>query len=271
MILTLTRCQILIAQHKTDSLYIETVFDKNLIRLHADGMGNLLMIYPKKIIRVSENTSYQDTFSSDLIDENIQMDTRYPLRTLLFNPRQNKIILLNTRWGILSTLDLFSLRIYTPSVASYGSDGTIWILDLGESTLYKLNENGTKKSSVASPFFYDKGIGNPQLLFDSKDYLVGLDSATGIYICDHFGARLRQFKSTSIQYYINRNTIYACSDTSIFLASIKPRNKAIGLTTKSKRINRKPKSIALYKGQLWLHFEDGTIEKYKDFEKQLLQ
>lgn len=176
------------SQIQIDSLLLSQETDTSLLQIKLDAIGNLWKIYPTKIIRISEEESFRDSFSSRIITRNTTIDSKFPLKNLFYNPNTNKIYIVNSRWGALSELKLDLLGIYQPVYVNYSSDGTIWILDRNTNQLYRINENGTKKAEAPNPYRIGGKIFFPQYSIDQKSYTIAVDSSYGYFILDDFGS-----------------------------------------------------------------------------------
>lgn len=253
------------AQSAIDSLLIRKEIEPNLLDILTDASGNLWKIYPQKIRRVSDDFGYNDSFSSTLIDANTTIDAKFPLKTLLYHPSQNKINIINSRWGTLTELRLDFLNIHQPSAVHYAYDGTIMILDRYSNQFYKINENGTIKMTTPNPFVIGSNYYFPHKMIDYKLYSLAMDTAYGIFMIDNYGTYMAKYKISNAKIISSDRKLYILENSRLFRLYIN-QDKVMSRSRKWIPMMRTIESIVKYKGETILR-ESNTLYYYRDFDK----
>jgi hypothetical protein len=259
------------SQIQIDSLLISSERDTTLIQMMMDGMGDIRKMYPKKIVRISDNKAYSDTFSNDLISSTTSVDSKFPLKTLVYFPSRNQINIYNSRWGVLSELKLDQYEFYQPSMVCYSFDETIWILDANTNVLAKISETATKKLVVNNPFL-NQGIRYyPKKMFDFKYYSVAFDPRFGLFVIDNYGTLVSKLAiEKNAQVFLCSGDLLQIEDNRVYKLSI-TKDLQIQRSHKFVQLVYNIKSIVGLKSQIAVITNNGSVLTFKDFKKLLDQ
>jgi hypothetical protein len=259
------------SQIQIDSLLISSERDTTLIQMVMDGMGDIRKTYPKKIVRISDNKAYSDTFSNDLISSTTSIDAKFPLKTLVYFPSRNQINIYNSRWGVLSELKLDQYEFYQPSMVCYSFDETIWILDANSNVLAKISETATKKLVVNNPFL-NQGIRYyPKKMFDFKYYSVAYDPKFGLFVIDNYGTLVSKVAlEKNAQVFLCSGDLLQIENNNVYKLSI-TQDLQIHRSKKCIQFVDNIKSVVGLKSQIAVITKNGSVLIYRDFTKLLDQ
>ncbi len=257
------------SQITIDSCIQETFNDSNVYYYHTDAMNDIWKVSYQSIVRKSENVSYNDSFTSDFITSDLIIDSKFPLKNLFFNASKNQIKIINSRWGVLSEINLNTLQIYQPTLANYNSDGTIWILDKNSNHLLKINENGTIKTDIINSFKINSTYFFPSRMTDFKYYFIANDTSYGLFIIDNYGTLLSQYqKEENEKIFIIGEEKYLVSNNNIYLLDIDSQKRI----TKSKKyfiFSKGIRKMNRYKNSIAIIGNDGQCYIVKQFHELL--
>lgn len=148
-----------------------------------DNLGNIFYLYEDKITKVDKTNNKTYEYSSKRYGNIQSIDTKNPLKILVFFKNTSKIIWLSEYLNPLSeAIDLYSKNIYNPQIVFNSSINGIWVYDKVKDNLRFLNNNlelQHKTQEFNSLNFQDKimdinlinnniliNSGNKQLLFN---------------------------------------------------------------------------------------------------------
>jgi hypothetical protein len=172
--------------------------DTTLLDLKVDKLNNKWLFFENRIIRVSPEKSYNDTLDN-LNLRQLSLDLNTPLKNLFYFRHKNTIEIKNSRWGVISNIKLDPLHIFEPAFVKFTVDKMIWVLDVSENILYKLNENGVKISQKRNPFKVNGQFYFPTEVVQIKNYTLAIDTSYGIFILDDYGNLVQSKKMGSCQ------------------------------------------------------------------------
>lgn len=116
------------------------------------------------------------------------IDVSNPLKILIYYKGFSTIAILDGMLNLKNTIDLRQKNIFDAAAVSLSYDGKIWLFDVMDNTLKKLDDEGNVifKTSDFRQLF-DNAL-SPSNIFDQNKYVYLYDSLQGIYIFDYYGA-----------------------------------------------------------------------------------
>jgi len=143
------------------------------------------------------------------------IDATNPLKILLYYPAFSKVVLLDKMLSPKLELDLKKLNLMSPPAVGVSSDGMIWVYDVFQARLKKIDEQLQVVISSNDLRMETGELPNPGSLLE-QDYKVYMtDSLHGIYIFDRYGSYLQTlpfFTNSPIQV-IGDQLVYRIQDT----------------------------------------------------------
>ena len=265
LILTLT----LLAKLNYCQSFLDTLpfqLDTTLLDLKVDKLNNKWLIYQNKIIRVSSEKAYNDTLDN-LDVQQLNLDLNIPLKNLFYFKNKNLVEIKNSRWGVISRFKLDALLIHQPSFVKFTADRMIWVLDISENQLYKLNENGVIVSQKRNPFKVNQQFYFPAEVVLLKNNNIALDSNFGVFVMDDYGNLIQAKKIDSCRrLYEYKGQIYIARGNSL----IQFQNKFNGDIDFSKfkkiEFNSIVQSLQTYNENALIFFENKRIYELKNLD-----
>jgi hypothetical protein len=206
----------LVAQSSSlDSISFYT--DSSLLDFKVDKLNNSWYFYPNFIVRTSLDKAYNDTVFIPYQKEKIQIDLAFSFKNLVYNRQRNYIELLNSRWGVLSKIQLDKINIFQPSLVNFSADENYWILDKESNQLLKINESGVIKYQIKNPFFQENKYYFPTELTEYGSFSIAIDTHFGLFILSNYGQLIQAIPIDSFtsffaihdRYYIQSNKFLA--------------------------------------------------------------
>ncbi len=116
------------------------------------------------------------------------IDVTNPLRVLLYYKNFSTIVTLDRLLNIRSVIDLRKNNILQVNAIGLAYDNNVWLYDLLDSKLKKIDENG--KVLLETPDFrlLFGDAPSPESIFDSDGFVYMYDSVKGVYVFDYYGA-----------------------------------------------------------------------------------
>lgn len=264
---------ILILTHVSFSFYSQSILDSlpyfedsALIDLKVDKLNNKWFIYDHKIIRSSAEIAYNDTFYFQNIGD-VQLDLQIPLKNLLYHRSANTIEINNSRWGIISKFRLDQLQIYQPAFVKFTLDKMIWILDISNNSLYKINENGVKISQNPNPFRVKNQPYFPTQVIQLRNQSLALDTNYGLFVINEYGSLIQHIQLISYKNIFEfKGHIYLTQDRGITRYEINKLEEVDNTSAKKAILPYSIKTIQTYNENALILFENKRIYELKTLD-----
>lgn len=184
--------------------------------MSTDEIGNIYVVYEdNSLVQYNERGDSLTNFRN--IQNGIlgHIDTRNPLKLLLFYPDFSKIIILDRMLSLKNEIDLRQLNIFRVGAAGLAMDGNIWVYDLNNVQLLKIDDNlniVNKSDDLRSAI---QSFPDPISLEESERKVYLLDATKGIYVFDQFANFLNNielFHVKQLQVY-NSLLVYVSGDS----------------------------------------------------------
>ncbi len=156
------------------------------------------------------------------------IDAGNPLKVLLYYPAFSKIVLLDKMLSPKLELDLKKLNILNPPAVGISSDGMIWVYDMLNARLKKIDEQLQVVVSSNDLRMETDAFPAPQSLLERNYKVYMVDSIQGIYTFDRFGTYLNVlpfYHSATVQV-IGAQLIYRVQD-SLFAYDMKSNKERV--------------------------------------------
>ena len=187
------------------------------------------------------------------------IDAANPLKILLYYPSFSKVVLLDKMLSPKLELDLKKINLMSAPAAGLSSDGMIWVYDVFQARLKKIDEQLQVVISSNDLRMETGELPNPGSLLE-QDYKVYMtDSTHGVYTLDRYGSYLHTlpfYTSSPIQV-IGDQLIYKSQDT-LFAYHLKSGTETALLLPKPSGIL----SVRTERGRLYLLYAD-RIDIYR--------
>ena len=116
------------------------------------------------------------------------LDVSNPLRPLIYYSDYANLVLLDRFLGKRAVLDLRRLGFYQVGVTAQSYDNGIWMQDLEQGQLIRLNESGQVQDRFTDFRRLFDSVPQPKVIFDQGNFLYLYDPNLGFYLFDHYGA-----------------------------------------------------------------------------------
>lgn len=195
----------------------------------SDNGGNIyIVLADNSLVRYTsegDSTAFYRSISNGDIG---WIDASNPLKILLYFPSFSKVVILDKMLSPKLELDLTKLNLMRPQAIGVSSDGMIWVYDIFQARLKKIDEQLTEVISSNDLRMETGALPNPSSLLE-QDYKVYMtDSVKGIYIFDRYGSYLNTlpfYTKAAIQI-IGDQLVYRTQD-SLFAYHLKSGKETI--------------------------------------------
>lgn len=116
------------------------------------------------------------------------IDTRNPLRTVLFYRDFRTVVLLDRFLQPVNTIQLRKLNLFQTEKVAPSYDNHIWIFDLQENKLKKISESSKLLLETADLRLVLDVIPSPVDMIDQEGLVYIYDKQKGMFIFDYYGA-----------------------------------------------------------------------------------
>lgn len=155
--------------------------------IYADKLGMLFVLEGSKLSKYDQSGKYCCNYDSKQYGKPSVVGTSNPLKTLLFYPDFQKVILLGSLMGEIRVIDLSAIGLGLFSVCTFARDQNLWLYDPSSMKLMKINESGTiLYQSESLNIILQKSI-TPNFVLESENLLFVNDPDQGIFLFDQYG------------------------------------------------------------------------------------
>ena len=116
------------------------------------------------------------------------INTKNPLRTLLFYKDFRTVVILDRFLQSINVLSLRKLNLFQTEQIAPSYDNNIWIYDQQENKLKKISEEGKVLTETADLRMVVEDVPTPQEIIDQNGFVYVYDAEKGMYIFDYYGA-----------------------------------------------------------------------------------
>lgn len=154
----------------------------------VDELGNVYVVKgDNDLVRYNESGDSTGFFRSVQNGAIGYVDATNPLRLVVYYPAYSKLVLLDRMLAAKNELDLRNLNIPNVPVVATSADGNIWIYDVFNARLKKINAQLEIVSETNDMRLEAQSVPMPSCLVE-RDWKVFLaDTASGIFTFDRYG------------------------------------------------------------------------------------
>ena len=218
--------------------------------IQTDRMGNLYVISKtNQLYKYSSNGKLLSTLNYNDSGNITSLDVSNPLEIYVFYRELNSIVFLDNNLAFRGDINLSNFGIGQASSIARSYDNGIWVFDVADLQVKKLNKDGSTilQSANVRQFTQANSI-MPTFMYDNNDRLFVNDSAIGIMVFDVFTNYIKTITLKGIvDFKILGDDLYFCKNKVLYDYNLK------GLLQKSIQM---PDSISI---------SDFSIEKDRLF------
>jgi hypothetical protein len=154
----------------------------------TDKLGNAYVIVDNQLLQFDSHGNPLANYSENNLGSLKSVDAVNPLKIVLFYPDFAKVIILDSKLAVQSTVDLRSMNINQPMVVCNSEDNGYWVYDREDDQLKKIDPNLQvvhQSGSVTQLTGYQV---SPVTMTSANGYVYINNPETGILMFDRFGA-----------------------------------------------------------------------------------
>ena len=169
----------------------------NALKINAkyfqtDNLGNLYVVtQTNQLNKYGRNGKILGTLNYNYSGSITQIDASNPLQIFVFYRELNKVIYLDNNLAYRGEIDLNKANIMQATCIARAYDNNLWVFDLGDLQLKKINEKSIVEQTsgnVRQYVHYDIAVCG---VYDNNDRVFVIDSINGILLFDVFGSYLK--------------------------------------------------------------------------------
>lgn len=222
----------------------------------TDEIGNVYIVYEdNSLVQYSEKGDSITNFRSIQNGRLKYIDTRDPLKLLLFYPDHSKIVVLDRMLSLKTEIDLRQLQIFQVGAVSMAMDGNIWVYDVNNVQLIKIDERSNIINRSEDLRSAIRSFPEPVSLEESERKVYLLDPGLGVYVFDQFATFLNLIELPNVvqlQVYGDR-LIYTANGKLVNFNPVNGEERSIDLPQDTDFVQAKidkDKLYFLYKNKL---------------------
>lgn len=160
--------------------------------IHTDNLGNLYLVTPtNQLYKYGRNGSLTGTLNYNYTGNISQIDASNPMQIYLFYRELNKVVLLDNNLAFRGEIDLNKAGIIQAAAMARSYDNNIWVFDLADLQLKKVNRKNEVEQSSGNIRQYVTGSPAISSIFDNNDRVFVTDTTNGVMVFDLFGSYLK--------------------------------------------------------------------------------
>lgn len=161
--------------------------------INTDNLGNLYVVSKtNQLYKYSRDGKLLSTLNYAYIGNITQVDATNPLEVYVFYKELNRVVFLDNNLAFRGEMNLSDIGIGQASAIARAYDNGLWVFDLSDLQLKKLNKSGEVLQMSGNVRQYDvKQNANPTYLHDNNDRVFMVDSVNGILLFDVFASYVK--------------------------------------------------------------------------------
>lgn len=184
-----------------DSLHVVKSIPMQSRMMTVDELGNVYVVRnDNSLVRFTEQGDSSAFYRSIQNGDIGQVDASNPLRVVVYYPSYSRVVLLDKMLSPKNELDLKKLNIYTTAFVAAASDGDLWVYDLFNARLIKVNDQlqiSTQSNDLRQQV--DK-VPGPSFIVERNRKVYVCDTAEGIYTFDQYGSYINTLSIYGVKY-----------------------------------------------------------------------
>ncbi len=224
-----------VARQSSMTYNLIAAFKANAKLIHTDNLGNLYVVtQTNQLNKYGRNGALLATLNYNYTGSITQIDASNPMQIFLFYRELNKVIFLDNNLAYRGEIDLAKAEIIQASAIARAYDNNLWVFDLGDLQLKKINQKNSVEQTSGNIRQYIVNNAAVSMIYDNDDRVFVVDSLNGVMVFDVFASYIKtipikgvsdmKISNKSIYYYqdgmLNKynwqaslNTAYAMPDT----------------------------------------------------------
>ncbi len=192
--------------------------------IQTDRIGNLYIISKtNQLYKYSTQGKLLSTLNYKYNGNISKIDVSNSLEIYVFYKELNTIIFLDNNLAYRGEINLSNYDIAQATAAARSYDNGIWLFDIADLQLKKLNKDGkiNQQSGAARQYTQAKNI-MPNYIYDNNDRVYVNDSNIGIMVFDVFANYIKTIPIKGVEdFKIIGNEIYFNKQKNLFLYNVK--------------------------------------------------
>lgn len=160
--------------------------------IQTDRLGNIYVISKtNQLYKYSNDGKLLSTLNYKYLGNITFVDATNPLEIYVFYKELNLVVFLDNNLAYRGELALSDYNIGQASAIARSFDNGIWIFDLADMQLKKIDKDGSNLQTSGNIRQYTSANSTVSYLYDNDDRVFVNDSANGIFVFDVFATYLR--------------------------------------------------------------------------------
>lgn len=157
--------------------------------IKTDNFGNLYVItVSNQLYKYGRNGTLLSTLNYNYNGNISSIDVTNPLQLVVLYKELNKVIILDNNLAYRGEIDLTKAGIIQASAAARCYDNNIWVFDMGDLQLKKVNLNSEIEQTSGNIKQYTNNQIAVNFITDNGTNVFALDSINGVLVFDVFGS-----------------------------------------------------------------------------------
>ncbi len=236
-----------------DSIQLVKTFELSAKYLKADDLGNIYAVSPtNQLYKYSSQGKLLATLNYNYTGNITSIDASNPMEIYIFYKEINRVVFLDNNLAFRGEMDLSKYNIVQASAIGRSFDNGLWVYDLGDLQLKRLDKEGNlfQSSGNIKQFYQIDFI--PNLLIDNNKLVVLANDSVCLFF-DVFASFIKRFKigfSNTIQ--VNTTHLLQQSGNKLNIYDLK-----LGVVKTIKPIDTKYTPKWVYAGKEISYLYDG--------------
>ncbi|TAE87302.1 MAG: hypothetical protein EAY81_04370 [Bacteroidetes bacterium] len=181
-----------VAQDSRQNFTLITGLRLNVKCMETDNLGNLYVVTKtNQLYKYGRNGKLLSTLNFNYIGNITQLDASNPMEIYLFYKELNKVVFLDNNLAFRGEINLNKANIIQASAIARSYDNNIWVFDLGDLQLKKVNKTNEVEQESGNIRQYISGNAAVNYMFDNNDRVFVVDSLNGILLFDIFASYIK--------------------------------------------------------------------------------
>jgi len=188
-----------LAATPADYTLINSVPFSESVYFTTDKLGNAYAVVENQVLKYDPSGNPLSNFSENNLGQLTQVDASDPLKPMLFYPDFARMIVLDSKLAMQSSINLRDISIFQPVVVCTSEEDGYWIYDREDDQLKKISQNLQVVRESGSLL---QAIGfqvNPNFMLEKNGYLYLNDPEEGILLFDRYGTYYKTLPYTGLK------------------------------------------------------------------------
>jgi hypothetical protein len=160
--------------------------------IQTDRLGNLYVVSKtNQLYKYTSEGRLLSTLNYKYLGNITYVDASNPLEIYVFYKELNLVVFLDNNLAYRGEMNLADFRIGQAAAIGRSYDNGIWIFDLADLQLKKMDKNGDNPQSSGNIRQYISNASAANIIYDDNERVFVNDSANGVLVFDVFATYLR--------------------------------------------------------------------------------